>query len=424
MIVILVDTLRADRLGAYGSTAKLTPFLDELAARATVFRHAVATAPWTNPSVASLFTGVLPARHGITAFSSSLPPDLATLAELLKQHGYRTAAFVANGMLLPAQGWPRGFDQYKLYWKKEGDAAVKQRVDGITTDVTAWLDARPAAGASQPVFLYLHCMEPHAPYSPPADVLAAMYPGAEPDPQVASDASFFASTNPAEVAVMEQIYDAEVRAFDRDLRGLFAALEQRGVLDDAIVVLTADHGEQFLEHGHSGHANSLYGEEIDIPFLLLRTPRAEGRIVEEPVSLVDVPATVLDLAGAPVPPVFEGRSLAALAGGGTAAAVPVYAELVYGDEKAEREKRPHRIAMVAGERKVILHTTGAEEAYDLARDPAERQPDLLDASARTALRDALLASPPMRMLAAAGKMKAPPVDAETADRMRALGYVE
>jgi arylsulfatase A-like enzyme len=425
VIVILVDTLRADRLGAYGSTANLTPFLDELAARGTVFRHAVAPSPWTNPSVASLFTSLPQAQHGVTAFSSPLPADAVTLAEALHERGYRTAAFVANGMLLPAQGFKRGFEHYMLYWTTPKDAYVKRRAGMITPDILRWLDQQPAEPA-QAVFLYLHYMETHNPYSPPADVLAELYPGDVPDVEAATTAAFFKSRDPAEVATVERVYNAELRALDRDLRALFAELEGRGVLDDAVVVLTADHGEQFLEHGQLGHAHSLYHEEIDIPLFLVRTRRRDARVVREPVSLIDVAPTLIDLAGGTAPATFEGRSLRALAEGTVAAeSVPVYSELVFGSETADdpdAPRRVHRIAVVEGDHKLIQHKDGVQEFYDLADDPGERRPDALSPDARAALQDILATSPPMRALAARGTVFAPPVSAETAARMRALGY--
>ena len=254
-MVILVDTLRADRVGAYQPARRLTPFIDSLAASGVVFEHAYAQSSWTIPSVASLFTSRYQTQHGLLAFGASLNATEVTLAETLQGAGYATACVTANAALAFKTGFDQGFGHFRVL---AVEANAKARADAVNAAAFAWLDAN----AGRPAFLYLHYMEPHLPYSPSPEALDRVLGGRpRPDLKAASASMMMAITmppTPERLRDIQDVYDAEVASLDDGLRALVAGLETRGVLRDALVVVTADHGEELQDHGGMGHGVSLY----------------------------------------------------------------------------------------------------------------------------------------------------------------------
>jgi arylsulfatase A-like enzyme len=434
VLVVLVDTLRVDRLGAYGSARGLTPFIDSLAGRGCVFRRAYAPSSWTNPSVASLFTSRYQSQHGVISFSSVLPEEELTLAELLKQHGFRTAAFVGNILVNQHTGFAQGFDTFENVpgpRATPNDPSAKGRAEDLNPRVLHWLDQAHAAEPSAPIFLYLHYMEPHAPYAPPADLLARSLDG-QPTPDLARiNSQMIYPLPPFDVEVTraaERLYDAEIASLDARLRELFAALATRGFLDGAIVLFVADHGEEFLEHGLVGHHQTLYEEVIRVPLLLVAPGCAAHRDVTDVVSLVDMAPTLLELLGIPSPAGYEGRSVVPTIGrgwwwpGGRAglpAGRPALSELI----KAEGTLRlsPHEYAVVRDTAKLIVGVDGEREYYDLGRDPGERDRNLVAAGTRAGLDETL---DRFRRPGGPARVVQPAIDPKTRERMRALGYVE
>jgi arylsulfatase A-like enzyme len=431
----------------YGERDGLTPFLDALAARATVFRRAYAQAPWTNPSVASLWTSRYPSQHGVVDFSSVLDAGAVTLAEAMHEAGYATAGFSANPLIARGSGFGQGFDSYfpESVEKTTVPAfrEVPPRADSLAARALAWLDARPETPTG-PVFLYLQLMETHTPYAPPEDLLASRFaPGERPDLDAVAGQMLVASVlppGPEAIALFAALYDLEVRSVDRELRALFAALEKRGFLRDALVVFTADHGDEFGEHGALGHGRNLYEPVIHVPLLVVAPGQTERRDVPQAVSLIDVAPTVLAWAGAPTPAQFMGHVLPGaapwnlgswLAGllpaparHALAPEEPVVSELLAMPSAALRPRVSHRLAIVRGSEKVIAGTGGEREWYDLDADPGEHAPEGLAASERPALArglESFLARVPRDV---AGPRPAAPIDEETRRRLRALGYAD
>lgn len=437
VLIVVVDTLRADRVGWYGGSRGLTPFLDSLAARGTVFWQAYAQSSWTSPSVASLLTSRYQAQHGVTVFESVLGPEEVCLPEVLQAHGWTTGAFVANSILESRFGWGQGFDtwaivtgdvplQPSLMWM---DPRSKPRARHVNQAALAWLDAVRRERPARPVLLYLHYMEPHTPYAPSTEAVDRVL-RRHPDPEraremIASlyrgiDPARWSRPDPASLAAIEDLYDSEVSDLDTSLRALFASLEERGFLRDAVVVVTADHGEEFREHGGMSHGSSLYEEIIRVPLLISSASDARSRAVREPVGLVDVAPTVLQLAGLAAPDSFEGRSL-------VHTAAPV-GEMVAYSEQADKPAwfaPPHRHdrAVITGTRKLIVTSGGGTETYDLARDPAERRRDLVAPSERHVLTLALTRARE-RALRNHSTARRATMDAETRARLRALGYAQ
>ncbi|MBX3025596.1 sulfatase [bacterium] len=443
IVLVLIDTLRPDRLGVYGNTRGLSPFLDELAARSTVFDNAYAQSSWTSASVASLFTSRYQSQTGVTSFSSVLPAEEDTLAEALRAGGYDSGAFVANFLLRANLGYDQGFATFDNYARIDPTTPgqiEKASADRINREALAWLDHRPIQA---PRFLYLHYMEPHVPFAPRPEALATVM-GDQPLPDAAAVNQAFRiwtlvdfSKDPALMQATKDLYDAEVLSIDMALRELFTELGRRGVLDDAIVVVMADHGEEFLEHGLIGHDKTLYEEVIRVP-LIIHLPGQRARYdVRRNVSLVDVAPTLLDLAGIARPAAYEGRSLAPLLRRGrdgawslaglrnwfaarTAGEPPVVSELI----KVANATRysPHERAVIIGSDKMIAGVDGQREFYELASDPAERHGDAVAAPVRAALERV---TEPLQAAAAHGgdgTGGAAVIDEDTKERMRALGY--
>ena len=286
LVLITIDTLRADRLGAYGNTTVATPNLDRLAREGAMALHASAQVPLTRPSHVSLLTGLYPAEHGIRDnVSPPLRPGVPLLAEILQQRGFRTGAFVSSIVLSKQSGLGRGFDTYSDRFEIGDDDArflntIQKRGDTTVAEAAAWL-RQPG---SERRFAWVHLYDPHDPYEPP-EPYATRYAG--------------------------RLYDGEV-AWSDDLVGrLDAVLAETGRRDDTLLVVTADHGEGLDEHGEAVHGFFVYETTLHVP-LIVRGPRVTpGTKVKGVTRSIDVMPTVLDLLGlADATPAVSGRSLA------------------------------------------------------------------------------------------------------------------
>ncbi len=446
ILLIVVDTLRADRLGATGNPRGLTPFIDSLAARGYVFRNAYATSSWTNPSVASILTSRFQSQHGIVVFESVLSDSELTLPEVLKQHGYATGFFSANGLIAKKFGFAQGYDEYRSLLVRKGEGwgrpGIPERAARINQDALSWLDRlSQTPGPRAPVFLHMHYMEPHFPYAPRPEALDHIADGrARPDVNDANTSAVFGHLIPLKPQVLgnlQDVYDAEVLSLDTELRTFFTALEQRHFLDHAIVIITADHGEEFMEHEHLGHENTLFEEVVRVPLLMLVPGHTQRTDVDQTVSLIDIAPTLVEFAGAPVPPSFEGRSwLGTLVtdpnrwrflswgrgtrGNPTAPGI-AYTELIKGPERNAKRLTPHEHAVVSGSRKLIVGIGGEREFYDLKVDPGEKDANGLTEAERSELQ-ATYEQIRGRARADAAPRTTQALDADTKERMRALGY--
>jgi arylsulfatase A-like enzyme len=439
VIMVVVDTLRADRVGARLGDRPLTPFLDSLAARSYVFHRAYAQSSWTSPSVASILTSRYPSQHGVVGYRSVLPESELTLPEVLREHGYVTAAVSANVMLNPQLGFAQGYDTYRsLGTILSGPDAPKlsARAPRVQDAVVAWLDGLSGGAARQPKFLYLQFMEPHVPYDPPPDMLDVVLRvrgHAAPDERnvntlLGKEKLVFPDDL---VPAVQDLYDAEVAGLDRQLGVLFDELGKRGFLDHAVVVVTGDHGEEFKEHGRMGHRKDLYEEVVRVP-LLISLPGQTARIeVDEMVSLIDLAPTLLELAGLTIPPTFEGRPLLTERSDQgflrrmlsrfrhADGPPPMVTELNL--PVGPQRLSPHERAVIVGRHKLIAGVHGEREYYDLAADPRESQPAGLNEDERAAL-DRALSRFRESVSIAVSPTKTGEVDADTRERMRALGY--
>ncbi len=307
VIIYLVDALRADHLGCYGYTRPVSPRIDAFARGAVLFRHAVAQSSWTRPAATTLLTGLLPRTHGVNGRRDVLSKQAVTLAERLREQGYRTAAFVTNGNVARSFGLGQGFDTYELLLRKNSAAT------DVNAEAAGWLRTQWKGDA--PFFLYLHTVEPHAPYSPPLPFRQRFAPGAR-DERL-TRMNFLRRVEEGKIEATPEVrrnlldlYDAEIAANDAAFGELIDLLGQRGLLEETVIVFVSDHGEEFLEHGGWEHGRTLHSEMLDIP-LILRVPgMGSGKIVHRQAQQMDVMPTILDLLNLPVPPGVDGRSLA------------------------------------------------------------------------------------------------------------------
>jgi arylsulfatase A-like enzyme len=374
VLLVVVDTLRADVLETYGYGKPTSPFLAAWAGEsAIVFDGARASAPWTKPSVASFLTGLDPQHHGVRLHHEPLHSEVPTLGHVLRDRGFQTAAIQSNPYLVSLGGYAHGFDRYV-----EDPETVLARHDrstgaALNEAALAWL--RDERDPERPWFLWVQHYEPHHQYLRDG---AAFHDGAYEGPltgEESMDALAAAASllSEADVAFLRARYDEEVRYQDELLAELFRGLDELGVLEDTLVVVTSDHGEEFKEHGDLSHQYKLYDELLEVPLLVaLPGGAGAGRRVDVPVSLTDLPRTVLDLLGQ-ADAEFPGRSFASLVLGEEGGAGPIRAHAATvrgeGDERVTVEREAW---IEAGWKLVRDHDTGARELYDLAADPRER----------------------------------------------------
>lgn len=384
VVLISIDTLRADHLPAYGYQQGRTPRLDQLAREGIVFEDVVSHVPLTLPSHASLFTGLLPPRHGVRDnLGFTLKDTHKTLATRFKAAGYRTGGAISAYVLRGQAGIGQGFDFFDDVIELEGGSenlsALQRSGDVAMNALTRWIDEQ----RDPRVFGFLHLYEPHSPYTPPER---------------------YASLSP---------YDGEI-AFADELVGRFLdRLRAKGLYDRAVIVVTSDHGEGLKQHGEEEHGVFLYRESVHIP-LLVRLPgsaRAGSRIGGT-VAEVDIPATLLDLAGIPAPG-LDGVSLRPAIAAGTATARPVYSETLY-----PRYHFGWSELYAATETRYRYIRAPKRELYDVGKDPGETQNLASERAATAAAMDAWLVKVGL------GDVTAPEeVSADTREKLQALGYI-
>jgi arylsulfatase A-like enzyme len=425
ILFYVIDTLRADHLSGYGYGRRTSPNIDALARDGVSFSAVVAQSSWTRPAVATLLTGLNPPLHGAVSLRDSLRPDVPTMATLLQGAGYATAAFVTNYNVAARWGLQRGFAEYRYLPEDEHGATVHVRADALNREVFAWLDQHRTA-ASQPFFLYVHATDPHAPYTPPveyaermrsvagsAENAAGLLPRLRRDPGAATT---------DEVQRLVDAYDGEIAFVDHEFGELVAKLRAMGLWDATLVVLTADHGEEFHDHGAFEHGRTLFQELIHVP-LVMRFPDGAGRGTrfEPMVRQADVLPTMLDYLGIPPPSVQSGRSLLA-----SAAPAATWSDEAFSQTSLGRNELT---AYVSDGWKVILgREARAEriEAYDLTADVAEKRNRASEQAERVGYaKQAIAASRRAPGLRAVRSFRRETrVDPATEERLRALGYTD
>lgn len=419
VLLVVVDTLRADRLGSYGAAEDASPNLDGFARAARVFERCSAHAADTRFSVASLMTGFLPHETRILE-RRGLPAGVTTWAEVLREHGFRSEAVVSNYVLRRGRGFEQGFDRYDdELEEKELVRRSPERTAARTTDRA--IERLEALASGPPFFLWVHYQDPHGPYTPPSEMVRDGPPGA-PVPPSGSLSGRGGIPTYQELAGLSdpgayvRRYEGEVRHADRELRRLFDALDRLGLRDDTLIVFTSDHGEGLGEHAYYfAHGEYLYEHQIHVPLLLAWGDRLRGREAR-PVQHLDVLPTVLRMLGIPSDG-LPGHDL--LADPREREILSVMRSPLVEDE--------WKFSLVRGDWKLI-HTPLGErsELYALDADPGERE-DLAARPGHRARRDRMRADlERLRALdrISPGTPRSPAPTADERERLRALGYVE
>ena len=394
VLVITLDTLRADRVGSYGYAAARTPVLDALAARGARFASATTTTPLTLSAHTSLFTGTWPTTHGVRDNTGFYVDDaVTTLAEVLKGRGYRTGGFVGGFVLDARWGIAQGFDHYFDDFDLSEDVgpgldAIQRPGAEVVDAATTWLKQPGTA----PFFAWVHLYDAHTPYAAPAE-FARQFPDTR-----------------------DGAYNAEVAYADSQVGRLLAALEADGRLDNTIVVLLSDHGEQLGEHREQSHGFFVYDASVQVP-LIIAGPGVTTRVVPDQVRIIDVMPTVLDLAGIEVPAAVQGASLRPALEGERQTLLAFseswYPRFHYGWSEL-RAVRDGRYKFILAPRR---------ELYDVVADPGELNNLAPTEAARADTLERALRALVAQTTRAEASKGPQPVDAVAEQRLRALGYV-
>ncbi|MBI4879011.1 MAG: sulfatase [Planctomycetes bacterium] len=469
VLLISIDTLRRDRLGAYGYARAVSPAIDALAARGVVFEQAIAQAPWTAPSHASMMTSLYPSvlRIGKYRDPGAISPAAETLAEAMKRNGFRTYAVTENAFLSPEFGFDQGFDVFHM--RPDSRSAV--------ASLSAWL------GALKPqdrFFAFFHTYDVHE-YEPPAEyserfvrsydgilkdperllrkaletharfgkavarfseeewrqVLALREaPGARVDAPLAEVAGFVREMNLTVKKILQNhqdyrrlvatfreedwryvqdLYDSTIAFVDDQLSALFSFLERRGLMDDTLILFTSDHGEEFGEHGYGGHGYTLFDENLRVPLILVY-PSLAPRRVDPQVRILDLVPTILDLLAFEPSPVWQGTSLVPIMGGAPTRLIAI-SENAHSPLKSVRTPAHKYIASMAAPYQFL---------FDLAADPTETgnlaagPPQSVQSEMRLFLLQSVLAHAADATYAAGAHARISP---EVLEQKRALGYV-
>lgn len=396
IVFVVLDALRADRVGVYGHEGGLSPELDAIAAKGVVVERAVAQAPWTQPSVASMFTSLYPGVHGVvdyaTAYNSFsedavkvrvFDGSLVTLPEMLQSAGYETAAFVANPFLLADFGFAQGFDHFDASF-----AMTTTPGDLVNEAALEWLDEREP---DRPFFLFMFYMDVHGPYDARPEFLEPMLREVEAD----SEKQLLSRSGQARLGYLARLpseysdrgrherlgvyreywvarYEAGVREVDHHLGALRAALQERGAWEDALVVVTADHGEALFEHGHWDHGTSLHHQELHVPLVMKWAGVIPGGArLGGNFQLIDLMPTLMEQLSIESPEQFQGVSRSdEITAGRAQTGGSAYSESVKGSQGK-------RALYSDGLKLIVDPAVGGAQLYDLAADPME-QYDLSD----------------------------------------------
>jgi arylsulfatase A-like enzyme len=436
VVVVLIDTLRADKLTAYAKTRVKTPAFGKFVKESTLFERCQAPSNWTKPSCATVLTGLYPDTHKARGHASRVGSSIKLASEIFRGMGFGTGAFIANGYLAKEFGFDRGWTEYVNFIREnkntDAENVYKQSLDFI------------AANKEKPFFTYIQTIDPHVPYDPPDEDLK-LYDGQAYDGPVRSRSTGNlledfkrkkVELNARDRRRLEALYDGEITYHDRHFGHFLDGLNQLGVLDDTIVVVCSDHGEEFFDHESVGHGHSLFQELIHVP-LVIRAPGVvpAGKRLANNVGLSDILPTVLAATGVPVPKGMEGTDLLPVANG----EVPDPMNAAFASFFSEADDRNLSWAVRKGDFKLKMRGPARTYLYNLNNDPRERvDVDVRYPLALRALRIALgqfIGAPDKRhwnsqMVAAqvVGKPKAREEEAEMPEdlreQLRALGYMK
>jgi arylsulfatase A-like enzyme len=435
-IVIVIDTLRDDHLGSYGFPGDISPRLDQLASESVLFENCFAQAPWTPPSMGSLFTSLYPEVHGLNVFRDQqfrdpdsgemrigvLPDSAVTLAERLRDAGYETVAFVTNPWLQRPMGLAQGFERYD-----DEDTGRRVTANAIAAPLRRWLETRRD---ERPFFAYLHFMDVHGPWDAPKPDFDALRDHVATEERRLIDSELPSEAIEArpiwadegmrhEVGYWRTRYASGVRAFDRRLAPYLKYLRDSGILDQSYVIVTSDHGEELFENGGWGHGRSLHEHQLRVPLLVRKPGGADGgRRVSEMIGLIDLMPTILSLARAAAPEGIHGHDVSALLDG-----KPVERPALFYATGTMWEPQAHSVR-TRRHKLIVNRATGLTRLFDLASDPDERedlsgQESQLLGVMQELLNTHLSTGSESKLDTQTGK-----IEAGTLEKLKSLGYLD
>lgn len=384
IVLISIDSLRADHLGCYGYRRQTSPVIDRIASEGVSFENAFSTTSWTLPAHGALFTGLYDSAHGVVTTKQRLSEAHLTLAEVLLEEGYQTAGFYGGPYLHPAFGLDQGFETYQSCMTELPDDAEDENVRKNLrkhsrrshVDITgprtvekfsSWL----GTVSEKPLFAFLHMWDVHYDYIPPEKYIEMF----DPEYKGKIDSSNFMQNDQINPFMskrdMEHIialYDGEIRFTDDMIGNILGVLQSHGRLNNTLIVIFSDHGDEFFEHGGKGHQRTLYDELIKIPLIFYWPGHfPEGKTIKQQAQIVDIMPTILDLVGIPLTRAVQGRSLVDNLSGSKMSARPTFCELLV-NKPYQRVIRTSNIKILVNER------TGQWVYFDLLKDPGERRP--------------------------------------------------
>lgn len=443
VILISIDTLRADHLSCYGYSRPTSLAIDELSQDGVIFQKAISTSPWTLPAHVSLLTSANTARHGVMAADDKMPVTLITLAEVLGRHGFFCGAITGGGFLSPVYGFSQGFD---FYSEAEGSIDYENSAELVLKAAESWLEDHK----EKDFFLFLHTYQVHSPYKcPPPYRHSFLLPGAlfdelNMDRYLGGKGGVFRTLTEKEQKNIIDLYDNEIKYTDETLvRGLVKWLKEKELYDRVMIVITSDHGEEFYEHGAWVHGPHLYQESIQVP-LVIKFPRGQfhGKKVDQIVRITDVSPTILEaVAVKSQPEVWDGQSLFSILEGDETKDRVFLADTCWlsGEFCGQPESGmlPLSVTTNLGKNKVIINQKWPDsldkiyqpgpaawpslELYDLEKDRAEiinladQKADLV----REALHWLMLY---YRQIGKMTRLKVPLTE-DQLEKLRALGYI-
>lgn len=418
VIIIVLDAARRDHFGAYGYPKDTTPNINALAAESYVFDNVISQATRTKPSVASIFTSLYPSRHGVSLMygdeadptGHALPDDVLTLAETFKNRSYKTYGLVRNGNIGPELNFGKGFDEYALV---KDNAQLNDRMSGL-------IDRMPGQGR---FFIYLHYFAPHAPYLSPNEYSTRFvedgYSKVNTSTQKPRD-YLLMNLSESQLSYVVSQYDGKLAYADSLVGMVLGRLRERGLLNRTLIVVTADHGEDFLDHpGLFGHGWEPYETQVRVPLILWDPASKSPSRIAGQARIVDIMPTLIDLSGGSVPEGLDGVSLRpALLGQDMR--LPAYSENILGGDQ-------DTLAVRLGNWKLICNLVDGNltgcRLYGLEKDPGEKAQINGEEDVKRRLTDQLREYYKANMrLRPAGPGKIVLISNETAEELRALGY--
>jgi len=414
IILISIDTLRADHLSCYGYPRETSKNIDKLAKEGVIFTEAIAPSPWTLPSHISILTSLYPSFHGVTKVDTALDPNVPILTEHLRRRGFACYAFVSHDFVSEKYGFARGFNRF--FFSQEARAR----------EVTDFAIKTIEGNNRFPFFLFLHYFDPHLDYTPPPPydkLFDRDYKGKIDGTRDSIEKARRKGLSKADLNHITALYDGEIAYTDSQLGRLFAKLEETRLIDDTLVIITSDHGEEFLEHGSFGHGETLYEEMLRVP-LIIHFPKGKyvGRRVDVEVSTIDIAPTILAFLNLSPLPGEQGENLLPYLKG----KIPPSRFLMSGANKFGPKKHSIR-----GENHKYILTiyppSGAkEEFYNLSSDPKEKKNIIGSKPPLFARMKKELLSFIKRAHRVVGRRMKRRIhlDEETKNRLRALGYIK